>query len=185
MSEEERVVAGIDPGQNGCVAVVYLPDKAVATAPLLFEDEDRKLLAVAALYDFVRQAVVKIADGRPITVVLEKVQGDPKFGGGRAFTFGSGYGQVLAVLKLALRDEIASRQVKFLSPPPRSWQNKLFDKLPDGLSAYFRKKALKQRSIERAKADYRTVSLRLPDDKADNDNLADALNLATYGILAA
>lgn len=179
--DKRRLAVGIDPGQHGVVAVLFEEDNASLLAPLPYEDEERKVLAVGHLYDFLRNVVSIHTDGQ-IIAVLEKVQGDPKFGGGRAFTFGSGYGQITATLRLALRDELRDGRAVIKSPVPRTWQGKLLPPLPDGLTPYKRKKALKERSLAAVRERHPKMLLRFEGDRQDNDNIADALNLAHYGL---
>jgi len=144
---------GIDPGLSGALAVLD-PDGApelVADLPVI---RDRSLAWIdgGALQSTLLEAI----HGRPCRAVVERVSSSPQQGVASAFTFGIGFGSILATIQtLRLPIELIT---------PAQWKTAL------GLGKD------KRASLDKARLLFPTADLHL----AKHDGRAEALLLAYF-----
>lgn len=156
------IVAGIDPGKQGAI-VLLDSERPVAHFMTLPYSDDGFLLS---------QQVHKWMKlwGYPDLVVLEKIKpGGAKSFPSAMFQLGVSYGQVLQFLHIA--------KVPLRLPYPQQWQKVMHEGIPAKLS-----------SKERSAAAYRMLFPHGPISKGPkggkiNENVVDALLIATYGVL--
>lgn len=145
---------GIDPGLTGAVALLDSEGQPqlVADLPVI---RDHKLAWIdgAALQSMLLEAL----RGRPCRAIVERVSSSPQQGVASAFTFGIGFGSILATLQtLRLPIELIT---------PNQWKKAL------GL------KNDKRESLNKARLLFPTAELHL----AKHDGRAEALLLAHWG----
>lgn len=144
---------GIDPGLSGALALIDadgIPE-LVADLPVI---RDHKLAWIdgAAL----QSMLLEVLHGRPCRAVVERVSSSPQQGVASAFTFGIGFGAILATLQtLRLPLELIT---------PVQWKTAL------GLGKD------KRASLDKARLLFPTAELHL----AKHDGRAEALLLAHY-----
>lgn len=102
-SIEQRFL-GIDPGQNGGIALVDANGKVIDAWPMP-ETDMAKWILISAIADWKKVS---------IHAVIEKVHSMPKQGVASVFTFGKGYGGLLMALTAA--------KIPFEEVTPQKWQ---------------------------------------------------------------
>jgi len=155
------IIAGIDPGKEGyCVALDILT-KTIWKYPINF---DRN--GILNLDEFENEFFGKI---KPDLIILEKVMGRGGWGATQTFSMGLSYGQIhLATKKIG---------VPYRLVIPQTWQKLIFEGITQKLPAKIK-----------ANLAYRQL---FPNDpipnlrgsKNKNENIVDALLIATYGIM--
>ncbi len=147
--------AGIDPGLEGCLAILRPGGRVtLADTPTLATGKGtRRDYDLAAMFDL----VLGLPPG--ITVVIEQVQTDPKFGCVQSFRLGQGFGLWLGLLTAA------AHPIERVTP--QRWKGAMLAGLPKEKSA----------SVLRAKELFPGADLRLK----KHHNRADALLLAEWG----
>jgi hypothetical protein len=101
----ERIFIGIDPGANGCAAVIN--EAGEVTATIRFKD--------ATPHDIWHQFCEHFAlSDKNCRAVIERVRSTPQMGVTSAFTFGSNYAQARAFL--------VAGAVPFEEVIPQKWQ---------------------------------------------------------------
>ena len=157
-----RIVAGIDPGKRGAIAVV---DADTLKAEVFPMPED--IVELAQMLDQIQSLKL---------VVMERQQPFPKQGVKSVFNLGRHYGCLETVIRL--------KKIPLEIVSPQKWQRELLGNIsvPKGMSRKeakaYRRRETKRRSIERAKR----LFPDLADDIGNHDGKADALNIALWGI---
>ncbi len=100
----DELIIGIDPGKNGGIAFFFEDGPLGCPMPETLAD----------LSDLIRCGLFK---RNPAFAYIEKVHSSPQMGVKSAFTFGQGYGALLAVLTCL--------QVPFEQVTPQRWQKAL------------------------------------------------------------
>ena len=145
---------GIDPGKNGGIAVIDGHGITAEVMPLHPDGE----INVVSLQEFF------VCLEEPIAAV-EKVGAMPKQGVVSTFTFGKGYGKVLACLEML--------GIPYVLVTPQAWKKTVLE----GLNWKGNKKA----SIEYCQRRYPQLDLlATPRSKVAHDGMADALCIAEY-----
>lgn len=144
---------GIDPGLTGAVAVLDADGQPELVADLpVIRDCSLAWIDGAALQSMLLDAL----RGRPCRAILERVSSSPQQGVASAFTFGVGFGSILATLQtLRLPLELVT---------PAAWKAAM------GLSRD------KRASLDKARLLFPTTDLHLQ----KHDGRAEALLLAYY-----
>jgi crossover junction endodeoxyribonuclease RuvC len=151
-------VVGIDPGQDGAIAVLNGQDSyAIKTPTIEFKGKTRYHAP-----EMVR--VLRSIKGTSL-VILEKVTSNPKYGHVMsAFTFGIGFGMWLGIL--------AALELPHQLITPQLWKKTVLAGTAKD----------KQAAIEFALRRYPQISLlATPRSKKPHDGIADAICLAEYG----
>jgi len=169
MSHVHRTFIGIDPGKKGAIAVI--------TDGHLYEVRCLAEFSCSELLDFIEGHC-----GNKTFINIEKVHSRPLDGRKSVFSFGKGYGKLLAICEIAIShtpmhpiDEEGVMKVAsgaIVRVPPAVWKKKVLGK----------GKHDKQDSINKAKELYPDVNLkRTPRCRVDDDNMAEAILIAYYG----
>jgi crossover junction endodeoxyribonuclease RuvC len=145
---------GIDPGLKG--AVVALDKKGELVGWTRMPLVGKKDIDFTSIY----QSLLLSKSPR---VSIERVHAMPKQGVTSMFTFGKGYGGLLAVI------DIAKAEVCHVLP--RAWQKKMLPECPRGQS--------KEEAVRHAVRKWE--ELEKPLKKKVNQGIADAALLAEYG----
>jgi crossover junction endodeoxyribonuclease RuvC len=116
------IVAGIDPGLEGALAVIYPPDERGTVEIVWFDtpvyrDGKRRRIDFAGCAKLLREH-----RELQIHVFIEKVQSSPQMGVTSAFSFGQGYGAWLGIL--------AALEIPFTLVTPQRWKKALMDGEP-------------------------------------------------------
>lgn len=150
---------GIDPGLHGGLALVSHEGGVVTAGPLpLVTRKDKKHIDSLKVYQHLRMYIENIR-----FAAIEHVHAMPKQGVTSTFTFGKGFGMLLAVLEVL--------GIPYHEPTPQSWKKELFgSSTPD-----------KAKSIEYAKSvpmprDFIHIKRNLQ----PHDGVADAICLARF-----
>ena len=157
-----KLVAGIDPGKNGAIAVV---DADTLKAEVFPMPED--VMELAQMLD--RMQSLRL-------VVMERQQPFPKQGVKSVFNLGRHYGCLETVIRL--------KKIPLEIVSPQKWQRELLGSIsvPRGLgrkqAKAYRRRETKRRSLERAKR----LFPNLAEEIGSHDGKADALNIAFWGI---
>ena len=146
---------GIDPGLSGAAALLDSDGVPALVADLpVIRDRSLAWIDGAALQSMLLEAI----QGRPCRAIVERVSGSPQQGVASAFTFGIGFGSILATIQtLHLPLELVT---------PAQWKTAL------GLGKD------KRASLDNARLLFPTVELHL----AKHDGRAEALLLAHYAL---
>ena len=156
-----RLVAGIDPGKNGAVAVVDADTLKAEVFPMPAD--------IMELARILERYQLKL-------VVMERQQPFPKQGVKSVFNLGRHYGCLETVIRL--------KKIPLEIVSPQKWQRELLGNIsvPKGLTRKdakaYRRKETKRRSLERAKR----LFPNLAEEIGSHDGKADALNIALWGI---
>lgn len=147
------LIVGIDPGQTGALAVLSGDGEleALHDLPII---RDGKLAWIDA--QGMTALLLDSLQGRPARAVIERVSAMPKQGIASAFTFGVGFGSLLALVQ--------ARYLPIELVTPATWKRAL------GLSSD------KRASLDKARLLYPMADLPL----AKHDGRAEALLLAHW-----
>jgi len=151
---KEAAFYGIDPGLKGAVVGLNKKGELVGWT--------RMPLMAAKDIDFIRIDQLFGRSNRP-RVCVERVHAMPKQGVTSMFTFGKGYGGILAVIEV--------RAVPVHHVLPRAWQKVMIPDCPRGES----KVEAVRHALER------WPELEKPLKKKVNQGIADAALIAEYG----
>lgn len=161
------VALGIDPGLTGGVAALGYADQDLEIAQVypmpVKKTAKGKTVDAAALHMLLKQHLIP---GRPkLLVAVERVHAMPKQGVTSTFTFGTGYGKVLAAVEIL--------DLPMVEPLPDAWKKLILKGHAKGKDA----------SIAYCRSRYPDVELRPTErSRTDNHGLADALCLAEYAL---
>lgn len=152
---EKKYVLGIDPGLQG--ALVAIDDEGLPQffpMPIIGNEIDTKIVR-----DLLFRFTIK-------SVYIEHVGTHPSWGLTPTFSFGKGFGKLLAALEIM---EIPHQLVK-----PAHWQKWAFRGTDDSWPP-------KQRALLAAQRLYPSESFKTPAAKRPHDGLVDALLIAAFG----
>lgn len=148
------IVAGIDPGKSGALAILW-PDSSVLFLDVPLAGKKPAWTSWAASWGFA------LSEAAPERIIIEDVHSMPKQGVTSSFNFGEVLGFVHAIALASCPGAVIEW------PTPAVWKRKL------GLTAD------KGMSIEEAKRCYPSARDRLT--RVKDDGRAEALLLAHYG----
>jgi hypothetical protein len=156
------IVVGIDPGLSGAVCVLgERGGPRVFSMPLRRLDNGRDEVDDAVLWHLLPPV------HRVGAVVLEEVGGDPRFGGSRAFNFGKGFGQVLAVLRLNFGTVLLVRV------RPQRWKKAILGPGPSWS---------KEMAVAHVQSVFPELGLTPSGKRKPSHDWAEAVCLALYGL---
>jgi len=152
------IIVGIDPGKKGYCVLIDTSSTTMEKAPIEFDK--------AGMLDEAK--LVSFLDSRQVNMILiEKVGGRVGWGASQVFNFGFGYGQIR---------QVVARYPHTLVPA-QTWQKVIHAGISPKLPA-------KERSLLAYKQLYPNGPIQLEGKQSKlNDNLIDALLIATYGVL--
>lgn len=159
---EEMRIAGVDPGKKGAIVVVSCDAPEGFFYRLKYNkakhlDDD--------LLRFLEQAA-------PDQIVLEKVQGRGGFNATSTFNFGFACGELNALLRYWA--SVRSASMHYVAP--QTWQKVCHEGIADGLNPKERSAVAYERLFPHSPG-------KTPKQKRTDDNVIDALLLATYGVI--
>jgi hypothetical protein len=158
-----KLFFGVDPGLSGAIASIDGDTLKADIASLKYDEKDLDA-------DWLRKYIYDKIQAYDLTILtFEKVQGNPKFPGNAAFTFGSVFGQLKAVVKLMSIDH----NIRLIHPIPSVWQKKLLTSTGK----------TKEDSIAFCKMFYPKCSLVPPKCRSASNDWSDALCIAHYGLM--
>lgn len=102
------MIIGIDPGLTGAIAYLTLDNLIIEDMPLIQHNRRREIDS-STLY----QSLLEVRDHQPL-VVIEDVHAGPNDYPANAFTFGRGFGRVLAAIEI--------NKYKLLRIKPGAWK---------------------------------------------------------------
>lgn len=164
------IVVGIDPGLTGGIAIFDNDKKEwLGVFPMPVEvvkaktkkGKDKKKVDARKLYEMLHP----YAEDGKLWVCVEEVHAMPGQGVTSMFTFGEGYGKVLAV------SEVLSDHVSTITP--RSWQVILY-----GIKTAEDKLNPKERAKEKALQIFSPRELTLPRARKPHEGMVDAVCIA-------
>ncbi len=171
------IYIGIDPGAKGAMAMIDDEGNLIKTAPMTSKKiEGEKLIDITEIYRFIKHEPLSLDE--KMIVYLEKAQSMPRQGVASMFTYGVGYGMILAMLIF--------ENIEFRLVHPATWKAKLGITIstPKGLTEQEKAQLKKQRkglAIITAKKLFPDIEL-IPDGKeVEQDGIAEAALLAEYG----
>lgn len=156
------IYAGLDPGKQGCLAVIFPRDSGtkVETFPtkLIKSADGAELIDPGWLF-------VKLGYWSPSVLVVERQHPRPMDGKKSVFSLGRGYGRIEAAV------DIIEQSVRYVTP--QEWKKKVLHGTKKDKAA----------AIAWVKNMYPEVDLNPPgwEDK-DHDGVADAVCLAYFGM---
>lgn len=150
-----KLFAGIDPGQKGAVALITADGEIVETIPLPN--------TTVELFSFLEVYKPKIQ-----RLYIEKAQSMPGNGAASMFTYGKGYGAIMACLEIL---EIPHDLVA-----PSLWHSRVVGRTGSG-----RGSEPKKRSLDRARRLWPSSKFVAPGCQRVHDGIVDALLIAEYG----
>ena len=157
-----KVWIGIDPGIDGAIAFLGLPQPVVSVLPVVGAARGRELDATA-----LRQ-IIRVNAGPDAIAYVEKVGSMPQQGIASAFKFGDTYGGIKAVVRTC--------RIPLLFVTPTAWKKKVLA----GLNWKGNKKMAEVFCRDRwPGADLK----RTPRCKGPHDGICDALCIAEFGRL--
>lgn len=150
---------GVDPGLQGGLAMVSHEGGVITAGPLpLIKKNDKKQLDCNKLYRDLRMYVENIC-----FAVIEHVHAMPKQGVVSTFTFGKGFGMILAILDVL--------EIPFHEATPQSWKK-------DILGASTSDKALSIEYARKVPSPRDFINIRR--NLTPHDGVADAICMARY-----
>lgn len=160
------IVVGIDPGKKGCA--VALSTDAPKGFGYLLDFDKAGHLDTAKLTRFLDLT-------RPSVIVCEKVmgRGGDGWGATQVFNFGFTCGEINAVIGTWAKKHHAS--IHYV--PPQNWQKVIHEGVASSLAAKTRSMIAYERMFP-----HRPIPLT-PKSKKTDDNIVDALLIATWGVL--
>ncbi len=102
---------GVDPGLDGCVAVIENNELCFFDTPTMRGPSTRRMIDVAACAVLIRRLK---ADWGPLTVGIERVGSMPGMGNVSAFSFGFGFGVWIGIL--------AALEIPYTLVSPVTWK---------------------------------------------------------------
>ena len=154
------IIAGIDPGKQGAIVVLDSVHSQAYKHSLRFDKQG--LFDTLDFFDFLNPLKVDL-------LILEKVMGRKAWGATQTFNFGVGWGQVWL--------SIANSKLPYKLTPPQTWQKVIHEGVKATLTA-------KQRTMIAYKMLYPNQPIpHGPKGGAIDDNVLDALMIATYGMI--
>lgn len=151
-----KAYIGIDPGLRGGIAIIHGDIETAFAMPLCNGEIDTGGI-LEALGEFV---------GTSVHVVIEKVHAMPKQGVSSTFTFGKGYGKVIACVE--------TLRLPHSFVEPRVWTKEMHAGVKSGNP--------KERSLIAATQLFPNTNFNgFPPKKKPQDGLVDAILLAEYG----
>jgi len=154
------IYIGIDPGQNGGIAVITGAYTHAWPMPVFPKDE-RKERGGAIDWPAVSDILEDWKDDS--YCMLEKVWGMPGQGATSTFSFGGAYHGVLAILQ--------AREIEYDLVVPRNWKNAIMGE---------RYSHDKDGAVLYAGDHHPSVNLILPRCRVPHDGMADAVCIAAY-----
>ena len=160
---------GIDPGMSGAVSIIGNNGTEIYPMPLTVTQDDIDSVTI--------NRILRETEARGKTfVILEKAQAMTGQGVTGVFTYGKGYGKILAVLELS--------SVPFAEVHPTKWKKAAGLSIPKikGEKDSERKKKLKRASVDLALKLFPGERDRILGPRGGiNDGIAESLLLADYG----
>ncbi|MBF0410956.1 MAG: hypothetical protein HQM10_26670 [Candidatus Riflebacteria bacterium] len=101
-----KKIIGIDPGQQGGIAIFEEDEMKTMAMPLIGKEID-----IAKIREYI------FSSAKPDKAVIEKVHAMPKQGVSSTFTFGKGYGELIGLLK--------AFGIPYIEVSPMQWKKKV------------------------------------------------------------
>jgi len=151
---------GIDPGHYGALAI-FVDDKPPAIHPMPLRKYNAKNVEIDAerVHDLFASYEYSGID----LAAIEQVGATPLFGSKSSFTFGKGFGMILAIL--------AIRGIPHIRVQPKEWKKKILVGTDQS----------KEAAIGFVKRLYPKVSLVPPGKDKDSHDYAEAVCIGLYG----
>lgn len=150
---------GIDPGLDGCIAIHNVTANTfhLQPVPTVKLNANRRELDPSEIF-----GMLPLFDVTEL-VVVEEVNADPKFGSGSSFTFGKGFGMILACVKIA--------GLPLLRVRPQQWKGKMLEGTDKS----------KEAAIQRVQQLYPKLNLCTTKPTTPSHDAAEAVLMALYG----
>lgn len=151
---------GIDPGHEGAIAVIRDGVPSWYPMPVQSIRKGRKEIDICGVDQILTSHVTE----EPARVTIEEVGVEPRFGVASAFTFGKGYGMILAVIRLKGWSHLLVR--------PQIWKSAMLKGTDKS----------KEAAIAKVKQLYPKLSLSISPGGKQSHDAAEAILMALYGM---